>query len=248
MSHLRVVSNPEADLKDLGIDDNPDDAYLGETSSQHIPLEMEYNDTEDWYWRYGSLRLYDKFYPHYDKAASQPETWLAMQRFVTDYAWVEGKLRFILDKPCWSLHTDVVDRIVMLYHARKNFEQVRATETGKVQVEFLETLDRITKEIQELLSHCELQFDENGPTPKIPFIHHVAEKRVREWVPSLLHRVLKFEGVPLPHSPVMMVAGKAEQSSLTLLEGGLSTKGEGDAEVAEDGDDSDEGGGDNGDE
>lgn len=212
-----MAANPAADLNDLGIDDNTDDAYLGETSAQHIPLELEYNDQEDWFWHYGDLRLYKKFYPLVAAGEPAPLTWLALHRFVTDYAWVEGKLRFIMDKPCWPLHTDAVDRLVMLYYARKNFERVRTTESGKVQTEFLDTLTQITKEIQELLSHCELRRDENGVNPKIPFVHHVPERRAKDWVPSILHRVLQWDGIKLPDSPVMAVTENTEDSANTLL-------------------------------
>ena len=206
---LYVTKIPFKDVRALNLDANEADSRDGETSLQHVPLMLEYNDGEDWYWHYGEERLYEQFCPRKDDDGSNQLSWLTLHRFITNYAWVENRWRFILNKPCWPLHSDVVDRMVMLYLGRKNYEENRSTVPPRGHVEFLDLSQRLTEEVQPQLSHCEIKIKNKGGDP-CPYISHSCDEAVRSWVPFLMHRVLKIEGIKLPDSPVMDAARNAE--------------------------------------
>ena len=233
ISHLGVASVPGADLRDLDLDATPGASIDGETSVQHIPLVLEYNDAEDWYWRYGQERLYGQFRPVPVADGPDPVDWSTLQRFVTSYAWIEGRWRFILDKPCWMLHADVVDRVVMLYQGRKSYEEHRGSGEVKSHAEFLDLLERVVKDVGDLLSHCEIKTVE-GKDGKQPYLYvrHSVGEHVRAWIPTLLHRVLRWEGRDLPKLPVMDAARSAKAFAYTM--GSLGDNADGDGGEDED--------------
>lgn len=218
ISHLGVAAVPGSELGDLGLDSNPDTSEDGETSVQHIPLVLEYNDAEDWYWHYGQELLYPQFCPRDRQGVDSPVDWLTLHRFVSSYAWIEGRWRFILDKPCWTLHSDVVDRVVMLYQGRKSYEEHRGSGEVKSHVEFLDLLERVAKDVEALLSHCEIKTaaaaEENKP---YLYVRHSVGEHVRNWIPTLLHRVLSWEGLQPPDCPVMDAARSAASYSHTMF-------------------------------
>lgn len=116
---IMVGRIPEQDVKSLGITIDSDIAM------SEIPGLMRHNQLENPYFRYGQL-FKDQFSSVHDGSDSIPISWEELFRFVTNYAWIESKFRFILDKPCWTLHSDVVDRVVALYFARRQYENVRS--------------------------------------------------------------------------------------------------------------------------
>ena len=248
IAQLHVTSNPTADLNDLGVNDfsvteKGKEYHLGKEAECYIILDLKYTDSEDWYWLYGAKRLYEKFYPYFDDKIPPPETWLAIQRFVTDFAWVESQFRFILDKPCWPLHMDVVDRIVMLYHARKHFEQERSSSPASFQREYLQTVRETVGEIRELLSRCEIKQNTIDGVAGDPFVQHIAESHAKDWIPSLLQRVLQWSEIDLPRSPVMAITKDSERTARTLLGEGVTNDEQlsGDPSGEIDGDDGDDG-------
>ncbi len=207
ISHLGAAEVAGTNLRDLNLDGNPDAASDGETSVQHIPLVLEYNDAEDWYWHYGKERLYGRLYPRAVKVGETLVDWPSLHRFVSSYAWIEGRWRFILDKPCWMLHADVVDRVVMLYQGRKSYEEHRNSGEVKSHVEFLDLLERVVKDVGDLLSRCEIKTVE-GKDGKQPYLYvrHSADEYVRRWIPTVLHQVIRWDGIDLATSPVMDAA------------------------------------------
>ncbi len=226
IAQLHVISNPTADLNDLGVNDfsvteKGKEYHLGKEAERYVILDLKYTDSEDWYWLYGAKRLYEKFNPYFDDKISPPETWLAIQRFVTDFAWVESQFRFILDKPCWPLHMDAVDRIVMLYHARKHFEQERSSSPASFQREYLQTIRETVGEIRELLSRCEIKQSVSDGVGGDPYVQHIAESHAKDWIPSLLQRVLQWSDIDLPRSPVMAITKDSERTARTLLGEGV---------------------------
>ena len=227
ISHLGVASVPGPDLRDLDLDGSPDASIDGETSVQHIPLVLEYNDAEDWYWRYGQERLYEQFRPVDTDEGPKPVDWLTLHRFVSSYAWIEGRWRFMLDKPCWMLHSDVVDRVVMLYQGRKSYEEHRSSGEVKSHVEFLDLLERVVKDVGDLLSHCEIKTGaaQDGKQPYL-YVRHSVGEHVRSWIPTLLHRVISWEGMTLAKLPVMDAARGAKAFAYTMGSPGDSAAGD----------------------
>lgn len=205
ISRLDVLAIPKADLQPLDLDATEPDAQEGETSIQHIPLVLEYNNAEDWYWRYGEERLYDEVFCSNANPKGLDLSWSELHCWVTNYAWVEPCWRFILNKPCWPLHSEVVDRVVALYLGRRYYEDHRAKAAPKDHSDFFDLLKRVSKEVEHSLSYCEIQMNEKNDG-HYPYIRHSCDESVRDWIVSLLHRVLVVDGVELPHSPVMDTA------------------------------------------
>ena len=229
IAQLHATSNPTADLNDLGVNDfsvteKGKEYHLGKEAERYVILDLKYTDSEDWYWLYGEKRLYEKFLPYFDDKIPPPETWLSMQRFVTDFAWVESQFRFILDKPCWPLHMDAVDQIVALYYARKNYEQARSSSPPSFQREYILTLRELVDEIRELLSKCEIKRNPNDGANGDPYVQHIAESHAKDWIPSLLQRVLQWGDIELPGSPVMAITKDSERTARTLLGEGEVTE------------------------
>jgi hypothetical protein len=199
IEQIRVARFPKDDLPVLDPDITNDQEQY-QAGIEHVMLFLEHNNAEDWYWRYGKERLYDHLgVPDPKNKAS----WQDLHEFVSTYAWIEGKWRFILSKPCWMLHMDVVDRVVMLYLARKNYEETRFKGDAKSHMDFLTLLDRIVEDVQELLSHCEIKTGTDGDE-SYAYVHHDGGEYVHAWVPSLLHRVSEWKTVTLPENPVMV--------------------------------------------
>ena len=200
-----VLTIPKADLQPLDLDATESDSLDDETSIQHIPLVLEYNNAEDWYWRYGEERLYDEVFCNGKNPKGLDLSWSELHCWVTNYAWVEPCWRFILNKPCWPLHSDVVDRVVALYLGRRYYEDNRAKAPCKDHAEFFDLLERVSREVKQSLHHCEIQVNTNDGEHYL-YIRHSCEESTRGWIPSLLHRVLAVDGVELPGSPVMNTA------------------------------------------
>ena len=200
-----VLAIPKADLRPLGLDATESDSEDDETSIQHIPLVLEYNTAEAWYWRYGEERLYAEVFCNKDNPKGLDLSWSELHCWVTNYAWVEPIWRFILNKPCWPLHSEVVDRVVALYLGRRYYEEHRAKATPKDHSDFFDLAARMSREVQHSLVHCEIQMNTKTDEP-YPYIRHSCEESTRGWIPSLLHRVLAVDGVELPASPVMDTA------------------------------------------
>ncbi len=200
INHLRAGVVPTGELR--GLHDALSNPAGDSETSTHIPMLLEYSDSEDWYWLYGHDRLYQRLQIRRDPS------WPTLHRFVTDYAWLEGRFRFILDKPCWPLHIDVVDRVLMLYYGRKNYEEHRAEGDAKDHLDFLNLLERVAAEVRELLGNCDLKTGiPDGGGESYLYARHIPDDRVRNWIPLLLHRVLRWDGIPLPDGPVLDAAG-----------------------------------------
>jgi hypothetical protein len=168
--------------------------------SEHIVMYLEHNSAENWYWQWGQEQLYSRF-----ERLSPPDgvSWEDLQEFLTTYAWVESKLRFLLAKPCWALHMDVVDRLVMLYSARRNYEASRTKADARVHMDYLALLDRIVADVQELLAQCEVResvSDQGTHT----YVCHDGGESVHHWIPLLLKRVNKWDTLTPPPSPVLV--------------------------------------------
>ena len=206
---LEINEIPRRDVDVLNLGANEAESPDGETWIQHVPLMLEYNDAEDWYWLYAEKRLYEQFCPRKDDDASTELSWLTLHRFITNYAWLEDSWRFIMSKPCWPLHSDVVDRMVMLYLGRKHYEENRSTAPPREHVEFLDMCKRLAEEVQPKLSHCELKKG-HDVVGTYTYISHSCDESVRSWVPNLLHRVLEIDEIKLADSPVMDAARNAE--------------------------------------
>ena len=217
INHLGAAEVAGTDLRDLNLEGDSEAAIYGETSVQHIPLVLEYNDAEDWYWHYGKERLYGRLRPMGVEGKPDPVGWPALHRFVNSYAWIEGRWRFILDKPCWMLHSDVVDRVVMLYQGRKSYEEHRSAGEVKSHVEFLDLLERVVKDVEDLLSRCEIKTVEakDGKQPYL-YVRHSAAEHVRRWIPAVLHQVIRWDGIDLAPSPVMDAARGATPYAYTM--------------------------------
>ena len=132
-------------------------------------------------------------------------SWSELHCWVTNYAWVETRWRFILNKPCWPLHSEVVDRVVALYLARRYYEDHREKVGAKEHSEFFDLLGRLSGEVEQRLGRCEIKTNEKTGGHYL-YIRHSGDESMRSWIPSLLHRVLEVDGVELPRSPVMDTA------------------------------------------
>ena len=198
IERIQVAGFPADDLPEL----DPDITEEGKqylAGIEHIMLFLEHNNAEDWYWRYGSERLY----PRLGGAGPDEEiSWKELHEFVSSYAWLEGKWRFILNKPCWMLHMDVADRVVMLHQARHSYEATLSKSEARTHLDFLSLLDRLAEDVTGLLSHCEIKTATDDKTT-YSYIHHSGGDSIHEWVPSLLHRIYEWDTLPLPEHPVM---------------------------------------------
>lgn len=203
ISQIDVARVPNGDLASLNLDANIEEAHENETSVEHVPIFVEYNDEEDWYWRYGKERLYTQVFSSELNPQSDEISWDQLHCFVTNYAWVDSKWRFLLDKPCWPLHTDVVDLVVMLYRGRRAYEKNQAKTGAREILDVLDLSKRLSEEVDALLRNCKLETGkERGKTYR--FVRHTCDESTRLWIRSMLHRVLQFEDSPLPGSPVMI--------------------------------------------
>lgn len=221
-SKTRIITRSSAvmpqDLESFDLDAHAEEAYPGETALDYMPLYMRYNDGEDWYRAYGEEKLYAHSIPRLDSPGDGTVTWATLHQFVTDFAWLEGKWRFILGSPCWMLHADVVDRVVMMYSARKNFEEHRATSGGKFQTDYLDVLNVLTSAIRELLNGCKLNSSKDSDTgERAVWIEHHQGRGVSNWISILLSRVITWEGIEQPPNPSMDVARNAELFSDTVV-------------------------------
>ncbi|MDA8269987.1 MAG: hypothetical protein M0Z39_01060 [Actinomycetota bacterium] len=201
ISRIDIAKVPHRDLADLNLD--AESANCGtETSIEHIPVYIEYNDEEDWYWRYGEERLYHQVFTGGKNPESEDISWAELHCFLTNFAWVDPKWRFILDKPCWPFHSDVVDHVVMLYHGRKRYERMQGTLGAREMMDTLDLSTKLSELAEKLLEHCKIETGkEKGGVYR--YVRHVCDESTRKWIPSVLHRALEFKDSPLPASPVM---------------------------------------------
>jgi len=206
MSHIDVARVPCEDLASLDLDANADSPLVNETSAEHVPVFVEYNDEEDWYWRYGKERLYGQVFSGGQNPESNDNiSWDQLHCFVTNFAWVDAKWRFLLDKPCWPLHSDVVDLVVMLYRGRKNYEEGQAKAAARGIMDVLDLSKRLSEEVETLVGNCKIETVMEGDAT-IRFVRHKCDGSTRGWIRSMLHRVLAFEDSSLPETPVMRTA------------------------------------------
>jgi hypothetical protein len=210
MEKVLMATMPKEDLPifDQGIVDHHED-------SEHVVMFLEHNSVENWYWQYGQERLYSSFER---LSPAEGVSWEDLHQFVSTYAWVEGKWRFILSKPCWMLHMDVVDRVVMLYDARRNYEEARAKADPRAHMDFLSLLDRIAADVQELLAQCEVKEYVNDEQTHA-YVHHDGGEYVHNWIPSLLHRVITWETLTPPSSPVLVTTRQGASKEVEEQEG-----------------------------
>ena len=216
IEQIPVARFPRDDLPILD-PDIKDDEEQYRAGIEHITISLEHNNAEDWYWRYGKERLYAQLRVLDPK---KRVSWEELHRFVSTYAWIEGKWRFMLSKPCWMLHMDVVDRVVMLYQGRKNYEETRFKADPRAHLDFLSLLDRIVEDVHALLSHCEIKVDSEGDE-NYAYIHHDGGEYVHTWIPNLLHRVTEWEGLAPPESPVMCATPMSSPDDTLPDAGGL---------------------------
>jgi hypothetical protein len=177
-------------------------AHENETSIEHVPVFIQYNDEEDWYWRYGKERLYKQVFSSGQNPQSDKISWDQLHCFVTNFAWVDPKWRFLLDKPCWPLHIDVVDLVVMLYQGRRAYEKNQAKAGAREIMDVLDLSRRLSEEVQTSLRNCKLETGTKG-SETYRWVHHTCDESTRVWIRSMLHRVLELEDLPLPDSPIM---------------------------------------------
>jgi hypothetical protein len=116
---LAVGRIPEHDLRCLEV------KVADARSLSEIPGFLKHDRLENAFFQYG-YHISEHLMPDFIETNALPIPWEELFCFVTDYAWVEGSFRFILDKPCWIFHPDVVDRVLALYFARKEYETVRS--------------------------------------------------------------------------------------------------------------------------
>ncbi|NNN16372.1 MAG: hypothetical protein HKL82_11040 [Acidimicrobiaceae bacterium] len=162
-----------------------------------------YDPRVDWYWLWGQ-KMYVSMFPEVEAGADLPISWEALHRFVISYAWIDRRFRNVMDKPCWILDPEAVELAVMLFLGRKSYEEHRvAAKAGGVgeHLDFLNLRYRVVLEIGEVLHGCSIEEEphagyEHGPK----WASHVGEN---EWVPALLRRVERWEGLKLPRSPEM---------------------------------------------
>lgn len=221
ISRINVARVPISDLASLKLDRNPEAAHENETSVEHIPLFVQYNDEEDWYWRYGEERLYKQVFSGEQNPQSDQISWDQLHCFVTNFAWVDPKWRFLLDKPCWPLHIDVVDLVVMLYHGRKSYEQNQDNSTPREMMDLLDLSKRLSEEVQTSLRYCKLETGEKGGET-YRWVYHTCDESTRVWIRSMLHRVVEFKDSPLPPSPILRTAFNL--SRFNNLEDGTGAK------------------------
>jgi len=216
---LRTKKIPTDDVEALALDPSDvvdEDAENGADaekvaklthSREFIPRWLKYNDGEEWYWRYGNDVLYVSAFAANGKPPEPKIEWKELHRFLTAYAWIEPKWRFILDKPCWPFHAEVVDRIVSLYLGVKHYETQRAKVGPREHVDYREMAKYLAHEVKESLAQCkivEAKIKEGADAGRMYcYVNHRSQVSTRGWVESLLHRVLQFEGQLLPPSPVM---------------------------------------------
>ncbi len=171
------VAKPELweDLFQIGVD------VLADDNMGRMIVGVRYEGEVDWYWQWGQER-YSAMYAKVENGAAPPMSWEALHCFVASYAWIDRKFRNALSVPCWILHPDAVELVVMLYLGRKSYEEHRVTAgVGAVgeHLEFLNLRDRVADEIVEVLHQCEIK---EGP--------YYGESEVGElWV---LHRGDRF--------------------------------------------------------
>lgn len=223
ISRIDIVKVPYRDLASLNLDANAETLPETETSAEHVPIFVEYSDAEDWYWRYGKERLYSQVFSDGLNPKSDEISWSQLHCFVTNYAWVDPKWRFLLDKVCWPLHTDVVELVVMLYHGRRHYERNQDKSSPRELMDFLDLSKRLSEETETLLGNCKLEtVMEGGETYR--FMHHACNESTRVWIRSMLHRVLEFEGSPLPKRPVMRTAFNLNRFDDVVDDVGKKTK------------------------
>ena len=190
---------------DLELDAEADD-HGSEKSAEQVPVYIEYNDEEDWFWRYGEDRLYRQVFTGganpSPKEGFQDVSWVELHCFVTNFAWVDPKWRFLLDKPCWPLHPDVVDHVVMLHHGRRYYEKRQGDIPPREMMDVLDLSTKLSEITEKLLEHCKMETgqDEGGT---YRYLRHFCDQSAKKWIPSMLHRVIEFKESPLPPSPVM---------------------------------------------
>lgn len=210
---LRTKTIPTDDVEALALDPSEVQDEEAEKvaklthSREFIPRWLKYNDGEEWYWRYGNDVLYLSAFAANGKPPEPKIEWKELHRFLTAYAWIEPKWRFILDKPCWPFHTEVVDRIVSLYLGVKHYETQRAKAGPREHVDYREMAKYLAQEVKESLGACkivEVKIKEGTDAGRqYCYVDHRSQVSTRGWVESLLHRVIRFEGQLLPPSPVM---------------------------------------------
>ena len=206
-AQMRALKIPASDLESLKLDaeegarERPESAP--QTAQEHIPVCLEYSDSEGWYWRYGKERLWGG--EAEDKRPAPNLSWNQLHCFLTNYAWTVPEWRFIFNKPCWPLHIDVVELVVGLYYGRSHYERNRDKSSPREILDMRALSSEFAAEARRLLERCEVKTGGKSVEGGQPgcWIDHTAHPTTSDWIESLLHRVLDFEDSPLPPSPVM---------------------------------------------
>ncbi len=230
---LRTIKISVEDLKTLMLDDMCEDEERDGTtdsdvphSSEFVPRWLSYNDAEEWYWRYGFGALYRPVFQEAGKGREPQVRWNELHRFLTAFAWIEPQWRFILDKPCWPLHTEAVDRIVSLYLGVKHYENAKAKAGPREHVDYREMVKYFANEVKASVKKCKIvevkAEDVAEPGRKVCYVAHESDLSTKRWVESLLHRVIEFDEHLLPPTPVMYAVSPSGGGDLDEPEAGAS--------------------------
>ena len=200
----------DVDLARIGIDvEEPKWRAQMIESLQQRPGEGDF-------WRWGK-ELYTAMRPEVD--ADQAEvSWVALHRFVTSYIWLEPKFRKALWIPCWIMHPEAVELVVMLYLGRKYYEEHRLAKGGggaREHLEFLDLRDRVCEGITEALHGCGIKGGQKAGGEVVPlWVDHVGGI---DWLLARLRRVEEWEGLELPGSPEVDVARPAAKMAAEAI-------------------------------
>lgn len=206
LRRINIAKGPSKDLASLNLGANVEASGHNKVVAEQLPAYIDYNGQEGWFWKYGKEKLYGPVFSSEMNPKCNDLSWHQLHCFVTSFAWVDPKWRFLLDKPCWPLHINVVDLVVMLYRGRKHYEENQDKASPREILDVRELSRQLSEEAEAMLGNCRIETVKKEGMKTWRFMHHTCSDSTRKWIPLVLHRVLEFEDSPLPPSPVMMTA------------------------------------------
>jgi len=172
--------------------------------STDIPIYLEIDSREEFYWSFGRDMLEQDVRPSQDGDNGLGITWSQLHRFVYNYAWIEPSWSFITEKPCWPLHADVTEKVVSLFCGVRWHEFHRSEESPAQITSFYHMTKTLALDVTESLTNCRLiKVSDPETDTSYSYVRHHAGYSALGWMRSLVHQVLEFEGGFLPSSPVM---------------------------------------------
>ena len=177
-----------------------------------VPVFLKIQSTELFYWHFGKEMLERNVYSSKDGSDPLEITWSQLHCFVSNFAWMEPRWRFLLDKPCWPLHSDVTDMVVSLFSGVRWHELHRSEESPAQVMSFYEMTKYLAARVRESLKNCRLESarDKEGGE-RYSYVDHNPDPGALDWARSLVHQVLEFEGGLLPPSPVMNTSSNVDR-------------------------------------